>query len=512
MSRARSNFSQTVASSWLSLIVTAVCQLVTIPIALSVLSKADFALYAVIGQVLAAVMLAEFGIRSASSRLLIDAHTAGELHYQRMWMASAVIFAGQALVMMGILFIFTPFMGSLFHLEPNRVAEARGILLCVGAIKAISYALGIYGTSLYAGQELRRCNIVSVIASIIELIVFIVAIRSNSGLWAYPISMLISTTFVNFAFYRLAKQHHLLVRPSLKLLRSEELRLVFHLGFDVFLAGVFSMVMGNSLLIFSGHLLSVGVTAALAVNLKLVTLMVNILQRIPGSAGPLMMKMVSEEKLDQFRNWWRFLTKLTLGAALAAAGFFVIGNRHGVTLWAGADMVLPFSSAILLSLYAFRFLVHFQFVNSLAIFKEMRKVNLSLLWEVILYVGLAYSLASKFGLNGLLAANLLSAAGGSLPNGMRWMLHYSGISVHTQIALLLRASAPLILAFAALIWVGKTSWESSWLACAAAGTAWALVVAVIGYALVLDGRERGELNKLMGAVFQKFRSPARLSP
>lgn len=511
MSHTRSNLSQTVISSWLAVGVTSVCQLISIPIALAALTKADFALYAIISQILTAVMLVEFGISSASARLLIDARTEGGIHYQRMWMASAIIFTVQACIIMALVIILTPFIGSLFHLEPSEISQARWIFLSVGAIKAISYALGINATSLFAGQQLRLCNLVSVFGSILDLMAFIFAIRSGFGLWAYPIAMLVSSLFGQVFTYYLAKKHDLVGSLSWKFVRREEVRKVYHLGFDVFVAGVFNMVMGNSLLIFSGHLLTMNATAMLAVNLKIVTLMLNILQRIPGSAGPLLMKMVSEDKLIQFRLWFVFLTKVTLGTALLAAGFFVIGNKWIITLWTSADMVLSFPTAILLSLNAYRFLVNWQFVTTLAIFKEIRKVKAFLLWEVILYIGLAYTLGTKFGMNGLLAANLLSAAAGALPGGMWWMSFYSGLSMGFQLRLLLQSSAPLIFAFIAFTWLGRSFWEISWGMCLIVGAIWCLVAALVGYLLILNKYERSELGKIFEAVSNKLFPATRVS-
>jgi O-antigen/teichoic acid export membrane protein len=510
MTPAKSNFSQTVASSWFSLVITSACQLVTIPIALSELNKGDFALYAVIGQMLMAVMLAEFGVRSACSRLLIDAISKGQNAYRRMWMASAVVFCLQAVVMLIFMLMLVPFIGGLFHLEGSELATARGIFLTIGAIQVVNYALSINSTSLFAAQKLNQSNVLATISTVLHLIVFTISIKSGAGLWAYPISIFAQVACTQSLAFALALKSGLICRPRISLLDRENVKVVFRLGFDVFVAALFSMVMGNSLLIFSGHLLTLDATAVLAVNLKLITLMTHILQRIPGSAAPMLMKMVSEEKGYQFRLWWSFVTKSTLALSLFSAGIFVIWNHFVVTAWAGAGMALSLPSAVLLSLNAYRYLVHYQFVNTLTVFKEIRRVKMYLVWEVILFTILAYVLGRRFGMNGLLAANLLSMLGGALPAGIRWMACFAEVPVRAQLQLLLRISAPLAAVFAFLAWQGHPFFATSLLGCLVISIAWFLLFIALGYLLILDSRERQELTGLMshaGHGFLRFVSP-----
>ncbi|MDB4364273.1 hypothetical protein N9Z09_03080, partial [Akkermansiaceae bacterium] len=74
----RRHIVETIASSWLSLVATSVAQLLMVPVALSALTKSDFALFAIISQVVTVIMLAEMGARSAASRLLVDGLAEGK--------------------------------------------------------------------------------------------------------------------------------------------------------------------------------------------------------------------------------------------------------------------------------------------------------------------------------------------------------------------------------------------------------------------------------------------------
>ena len=263
------------------------------------------------------------------------------------------------------------------------------------------------------------------------------------------------------------------------------------------MAAIFSVVMGNSLLLFSGHLLTLEQTAMLAVNLKLVNMMTNILQRIPGSASPMLMKMVSEGNETQFKMWWMFLTKMTISVALACAGMFVIWNKLVVTWWTSDEMVLGSGAVMLLALVPFRYLIHYQFVNSLTIFKEIRKVKWLLVWEIVLYAGLAYWLGKQFGLVGLLSANLLSMFGGALFYGLRLFSFYSKIRIKNLLVWLIRLIGPLVTAFIIIKYISSFVENQGLIYSLTMSLLWGGVFAVITYCIILDTNDRRQLKQFV---------------
>lgn len=501
---AQSHISKTIASSWLSLVVVSLCQLVMVPVALGALDKVDFALFAVITQMMFAIRLAEMGVRSACSRLLIDAHAKGEDAYNKTWMAAICVFAIQAVVMLLLILFLAPFIGNIFHLKPDQLSLARAIFLVVGLLNATGYALSVFSTAMFAGQRLANVNIVSLIAAIVQLVVFTIAIQMGAKLWAYPISMGVVLVITNALIISQAFKYKLVGQFNLNLLDWTEVKTVFKLGMDVFVAALFAVVMGHSLLLFSGHLLTLEQTAMLAVNLKLVNMMTNILQRIPGSASPMLMKMVSEGNDAQFRIWWKFITKVTISAALLASAMFVIWNKVVVSIWTSEEMVMTLPSVVLLSLIPFRFLVHFQFVNSLTIFKEIRKVKYLLVWEVVLYAGLAWVLGKQFGLIGLLSANLLSMMGGALYSGMKWFARYSEIALRELAILLTGLLIPLLMVFALGFLMTAYLSESGFLVGLALSVIFTLPFAVIGYRVIMNEDDRGRLSLFVVSIRKRL--------
>jgi len=159
---------------------------------------------------------------------------------------------------------------------------------------------------------------------------------------------------------------------------------------------------------------------------------------------------------------------------------------------------------VLLSLIPFRYLVHYQYVNSLTIFKEIRKVKGMLLWEIILYTGLAFWLGGKYGLIGLLSANLLSMLGGALFFGIKWFSHFSHIAFRELLVLLLRICIPLSLAFLLIYLSGFVSLNSNLGGSIFLTLIWGGLFSVIGYFIILDRGERDKLKTLCSSFKKKL--------
>lgn len=161
---------------------------------------------------------------------------------------------------------------------------------------------------------------------------------------------------------------------------------------------------------------------------------------------------------------------------------------------------MPLASVALLSLIPFRYLVHYQFVNTLTVYKEIRKVKLMLVWEIVLYISLAYGLGKAFGLNGLLAANILSMLGGALIGGMKWFAVFSEIPVRRQVVLLSKLTLPLVLSFAILSLAGERLLNDGIIGTATLSLIWGAVFTAIGYFVLLNDAERDSFWKILNSL------------
>lgn len=497
---------KTIGTSWLSLIVVSLSQLIMIPVALAHLDKTDFALFAIITQVFMSIMLAEMGVRSATARLLIDASNKDNKNYDKVWMAACAVFAFQAVMIFVLTIIIAPFLGDMFSLSNAQRSTIFWIFLALGVKNTLGYVLSVFRTALIAGQCLHKINSVSMISSVVDLIGFCIFINLGFGLWAYPISAVITFIVSQPLIIRMAIKNNLVGRFNLKLLEWSEVKEILKLGIDVFAAMLFLMVMGNSLLIFSGYLLTLEETAVLAVNLKLVSMMIQILQRVPGSINPMLMKMVSQDDYSGFKQWWGYTAKLSVSLCFLGAGLYVFGSEWLIKTWTGKEnMQMHGVSVLLLALVPARYIIHTVFVNSLAVFKEIRKVKYWLIWEVALYTAMAFWLGEKYGMVGLLSANLLSLLAGALFIGIKHLSFYSKIEMTEILWLLLRLIVPTGLLLGLFCRIFNYMQVTGLLGVMSISITWCAVFTLCMYLFILNGNDRLKCKQILNKALMKIR-------
>lgn len=488
---------RTLASSWLSVAATAGTQLAMIPLALHAMPKEDFALFAIISQVVTFIMLAEMGARSASSRFLVDGLVEGEESYRRIWTTSIVVFLMQATLMTVIVLGAAPLLGAWFEIPDDKISHVQAVFVTVGLVRVVGYFFSIFSAALFADQRLDEVNLVTFAGTMVLFFSFWWGIKHFSGLWAYGFSMALSMVTISGALFVLARRRGLVKKFEFKLFKMSELKRLLRFGWDICLFSLFGAVMANAVLLISGSMLSLHETAMLAVNLKIITTLTQVLQRIPGSASPFLMKLAAEEKHEQFNRGWKLLTKSTLLAAVYGAGIFVVTSKVFIGEWAGDDLVLSPLLTGLLALIPFRYLLHYQLVGSLAFYKEIKKVSWWLVWELALYGVIAYFLSKNFGMGGLLSASLICLLGGSALAGGKWMARLMEVKNSSLLIFIARSVLPLLIAFSSLVFLVIKFQPEGILNAIIGCLLWSVVIAVVALVAVVDQEELTKLKSII---------------
>ncbi|SHI72441.1 Membrane protein involved in the export of O-antigen and teichoic acid [Rubritalea squalenifaciens DSM 18772] len=499
----KQELSKTVASSWGSLVVVTVTQLLMIPVALSVLSNAEFALFAVIAQLMNTIRLAEIGVRAACVRLLVDVQVKDEKRYAQMWSSAVFVFLLQGGVILVTVATIAPFIGALYNLDGYLRALGTQVFCAMGIITALNYVLSVHAAAMLAGQRLYVVNIIAIVGALLDLVIFVCCIKLDFGLWSYVIAVFSTTLFKSYYIRHYSKR----LGSSRKFywadVKAENVKMIFKLGLDVAIGSVYTVVLGSTLLIFSGNLLSLGITAVLAVNMKLINTINQILQRIPGSADPVLMKLVSEEKIDDFYKWWKLVVKGSIFLSLLACGGYLLWGNYIVSLWVGEEMTLDGMHLVLIAFMPVRYIIHYVFVLSLGVFKELRKVKFPLIWEMALYVALVYWLTPRYGLTGLLVANLASLTGGSLLFGIKWLSILTIRPYSNVFMLMLKSALPLCVAVMVLYkWLAGS--ELQFLSLFIMTIVWCLAAVILLVYVILDAQERNRVFELVRSAKAKI--------
>jgi O-antigen/teichoic acid export membrane protein len=422
----RVNFLRGVSSSWVLLLVVALVQLAQIRIGRDRFTQEEFVLFNVLSSLVGLFFIVELGIRSAFARLLLDAEMEGGVAVDRLWSSTNCVLALQAAAMLVLGALCLPFLPEWFNAPPALVPSVRWVFASLCLLTALGYAFGMHTVALMAHQRFVLVNSINIFSSLAGFALFYFAIQSGAGLWAAVAGAV--PFFIGSSFIAPVASGRLLISRPLKLdhVSKAEVRSVFSLGLDLFWIGLYNLILGHTLLVFAGSMLPAAIAAGFSVNLKFAQLALQAAQRMPGTAEPILSRLVVRNEIVRFRDAWQLSAKAALLTTLLAAGGLYLWMGWTIERWTSKADVINGVPLLFLSLLPVRYITHTVFVLSATIFKAGREIRGPLVFELCIYSVMAYFFSSTMGLAGLLLANLVSLPFGSLFSGIRLLMRQGG--------------------------------------------------------------------------------------
>lgn len=449
---AGAGFLRGVSSGWFALLIAVGTQLIQVRWARDRLSADEFALLNIISNLVTAFLIAEIGVRAAFSRLLLDAMASGEEHCRRLWANTHCLLAAQSGFMMLLGFTLAPFVPGWFHAPSSVAGTVQSVFVSLCAITSLQYGIASHQLALLATQRFVLVNAVSVAGTLVAFAVFGWGLRAGCGLWSYVWSALAALlvggggTVVATGWLRLSRPFHW------ALVSGAEMRRILGLGIDLFFVSLYSLFLSQSLLLFAGQFLSLAMIGILAINMKLVQFMVQLCQRVPGTAETILSRMVAENDLERFRRSWGLAAKASVLTCVLGGGCLYFWAPLGVSWWTSPEDRMGGAALALLVLTPVRYIVYLTFVLPAVMFKAANRLRGALLWEVAVYIGLVLSLGPRWGLVGVLAANLMSLVVGAFWPGVRLFAELSGFSVRHILGVAFQSLVVPLLIYGALVW------------------------------------------------------------
>lgn len=447
---ARARLLSGVSTGWVSLATLAVVQIWQVRLAREVLPTDEFAVFGLISSVIASLMIAEFGIRSAFARLLIDAMGHPESDYRRFWSSTALVFAAQAFLILIAALVCMPFLSQWFAIPEATAAIAGKVFIAQASLTAFQYAFSHHSVALMAAQRFAFLNISSCIASILGALIFWWGIRSGFGLWSYIILSGPVVLLTCVVYPLLTRKSKLSRTFAVADVSAREVRRIFTLGIDLFVVALYNLALGNATLLFGGAFLPLAAVSVLTVNLKFVQLLTQALQKIPGTADPILSTMIATNDLPRFHSKWVLVSKISIGLGALCVGLSYLWAGKAIAMWTSTRDTLTGFELLLVTLMPLRYIAQMVFVLSPTMFKAANRMRSAMVVELVIYVGLGVLLGRSFGLKGILLANICSLFAGSLIPGLVLMARLSGCASWPLVKKGLLTLFPGILAASAL--------------------------------------------------------------
>ena len=402
-------FAQGVGSSWVATVATVIYSLLSVPVALRYLSVEEFGLFVLVLQIGSYFTLIEMGMSAATSRILVDYKDApDDGRYGSVLLTSLWVFAVQAILILLVGMLASPWIVLLLGISSELGDTGLLLLRCLVITSALSLALRMFGTVLFAHKRLDLIHIFNGGNMLLGLGLLTTILATGMGLrglvWLFFIQNIAAITLSIVACnkLRLLPSKGCWGKPSMQRFRE-----LFNYGKDIFLVNVGNQVLEASQLIIVTRTMGLTAAAIWSVSTKLFTLVYQLVTKIEGTAIFFFAEMMVRGEKDKLAARFRQIYQLTAALAVAALAVVVAINKPFVSVWANPSLAWSLSLSCLFAVAVALNAVTRCSGDLIMHTKRIAAFRYVYFLEALIFVLLALWLSAHFGFYGILGASIV---------------------------------------------------------------------------------------------------------
>ena len=393
------------------------------------LGATAFGLWTLVSSVVSYSSLMDFGIQGAVTKCTAEYMARGEVAQEQKLVATSLcLYSGLGLLAISLSVALLPVFPSLFHIPIREQAEARWLIVLMGA----GFGLFMPATTFLAVlQGLQRFDITNVIGSIwavaSAILTVIVLLLGGGVLGMVAINIPLELAMQGLLIWRLRQ-----VAPWLRIgWRDADLSLARHI---ISLSASFFVLQSATQLrtrtdpIIIGARLSLAAITPYTIARKLADVPTSFSQQAVDALLPLSSAMQAENDSGRLQAIFLTGTRLSLAMCLPIVLTLVILGQPILTIWVGVHYA---GNASLLPIMACSTLVSLGQASALSILQGMarhRPVAVMLLGAAIAGIVLSIVLAGPFGVSGIALGSMIPNAIVFLGLVLPYTVHVLGIS------------------------------------------------------------------------------------
>ena len=406
------NFTRNLAANYIQLAMTVVYSLVSVPLILHWLPKAEFGMWALVTQLASYVSLIDVGMTSAISRYLVDykdQRKGGEYGslIKTAWLVSLV----QAAIVLGAALALSPIMATVMKI-PAEDREAFIVLLRVqGALTAAGFCFRPLSLTLYAHQRMdiqAASEIMNLLAGLGLLWFFLFnQCGIYSFIYANTCCLLVGPVYL---FWK-CKRLDLLPRAgdwgraSARIFKE-----LFGYGKDVFLMGLGSQLVTASQTIIVSRALGLEVAAVWAVGIKLFNLVLALMWRPYGAAMPGLYELTARGENERLKNRFRQMVVLTCSLGVFFSVSFALCNGAFMHVWTNGKIAWQPLNDLLLGVWLFLLSMQTTHCNFVNVVKHIGGMRYIYFLEGCCFVAAGLLVGPHLGTPGIIGCSIVCTA------------------------------------------------------------------------------------------------------
>jgi O-antigen/teichoic acid export membrane protein len=388
--------------------VNVVYSLVSLPLILHWLPRAEFGMWAVLVQLMSYVSLVDLGMTSAVARLLVDyKDRRGDGGYGSLVKTAFLVSVTQGVIILIAVTLSAPLLAAFMKIPAEHQATFIALLRIQGVFTAFSFCLRPFGLMLYAHQrmDLQSCSEMFNLAAQLGLLLFFLI--KGCGIYAFiyanACTLLIGPAFLFWNCRRLKflPQASEWGHASWKIFKD-----VFSYGKDVFLMGLGYQLQMASQTIVVSRSFGLDQAAIWSIGTKMFSLVVPLMCRPYGAALPGLYEMIARQEMTRLTARYRAIVLLTASLGAFLAGAFILCNSLFVQVWMAGKISWSPANDVLLGVWLFVLSMqttHSSFVN---VTKQIGGMRYLLFVEGSCFIVIATVFGKYLGISGMIATSV----------------------------------------------------------------------------------------------------------
>ena len=456
MSRLK-NFSRNLAANYAQQAVNAAYALVSVPLILHWLPKAQFGLWALLVQLMSYLALIDLGMNSAAARLLVDhKDRRGEGDYGSLVMTSALVGLVQGLIVVAVVAAASPFLATLMNIPPGYQSTFVALMRLQGVIAALMFCANPLSIMLYAHQrtDILATQGMAILMVSLGLLALFLALGCGiySFIYANAITALISPAFL---FWKCRQLGFLPGPTEAKRFSRAQFREVFLYGKDIFLVSLGAQLLTASQIIIIARTLGLESAAAWTVGTRILTLVRQILFQPYSSAAAGFSEMIVRQETERLHLRFENLVALCASLGVFLGVGYAMCNSLFVHLWTHGKINWSTENDVLLGIWLVLTSIQMPHCNFVTITKKLGNMRYLYFVEGCTFVVLALLFGYRWGVPGIIVCAIASMVPLSVRVGLVRSSQYFRVTMHDLTLKWLRPSLHLAMALvplALLMW------------------------------------------------------------
>jgi O-antigen/teichoic acid export membrane protein len=329
----------TALSGYFALATAMFVGLYSVPLAFRFVSKEEFGIWNVLGQTLGFLLLIDFGVSAAASRILAEPMQAGDRdELDSWWTVLVAVLGAQAAIILGVGLLFERTILGHFPIPPELYGDASLLWRTLIVVTALKNPFqGLTGV-LFCQNRLYHMHLGNALGGIANLALFYVLLRAGWGLKAY-VGAVVLSTFCMVAYWYLAVR-----RSGLKLhlrpagFSTAKLKSLYSYSGSIFLLAMAAQVALASQTMIVGSVLGMAAVSSFAVSQKSFTVLSQLLNRTVDAKTPRWLQLHVEGRGGEIAGEWKRLMRWFTPIVFFCAAGLLVFNRSFVGLYVAPEM------------------------------------------------------------------------------------------------------------------------------------------------------------------------------